>query len=85
MEISLTGSYLNQEIKTELDPDAKKIPATYILTIDPGAETDSFSKYAERAKKRGWEYFELRTGHNLQRTMPEEYAKILLHVVSEKK
>lgn len=60
--------------------DAAKIPATYILTIEPGADTDNFSKYAERAKERGWNYFELPTGHNLQRTMPEEYAEILLNL-----
>ncbi|MBN1301616.1 MAG: alpha/beta hydrolase [Melioribacteraceae bacterium] len=62
------------------NPDAEKLPGTYILTIDPGAESDGFSKYAERAKEKSYYYYELRTGHNLQRTMPEEYAEILLKI-----
>ncbi len=62
------------------NPDAEKIPATYILTIEPGAATDDFSRYAERAKKRGWTYYELPTGHNAQRTMPKEYAVLLMSV-----
>jgi pimeloyl-ACP methyl ester carboxylesterase len=60
------------------NPLAEKLPATYILTLEPGAETDDFSRHAERAKQRGWKYHELRTGHNPQRTMPKEYAAILM-------
>ena len=64
--------------------EALKIPATYILTIDPGKDTDDFSKFAERAKERGWEYYEFQTGHNLQRTIPDEYAELLLKIAAEK-
>lgn len=56
------------------------VPASYILTIEPGAQVDSFSRHADRAKKRGWPFFELKTGHNLQRTMPNEFAAILLEL-----
>ncbi len=59
------------------NPLAEKLPGTYILTLEPGATSDDFSRYAERAKQRGWKYHELRTGHNPQRTMPKEYAAIL--------
>jgi len=59
------------------NPDKDKIPGTYILTMEPGEKTDRFSKFAERAKKKNWDYFELPTGHNAQRTMPNEYAEIL--------
>ncbi|MDZ7288359.1 MAG: alpha/beta hydrolase [candidate division KSB1 bacterium] len=61
------------------NPLAEKIPATYILTLEPGATTDDFSRHAERAKQRGWKYYELRTGHNPQRSMPKEYAEILMN------
>jgi pimeloyl-ACP methyl ester carboxylesterase len=64
------------------NPLASNIPATYILTIEPEAEVDAFSPFALRAKKRGWPVIELPTGHNLQRTMPNEYADILLNVSS---
>jgi len=60
------------------NPLADKLPGTYILTLEPGAAADDFSRYAERAKARGWKYQELRTGHNPQRTMPKEYAAILM-------
>ena len=60
------------------NPLADKLPATYILTLEPGAASDDFSRYAERAKQPRWKYHELRTGHNPQRTMPKEYAAILM-------
>ena len=72
-----------QPISLNNQEDAAKIPATYILTIDPGKDTDDFSKFAERAKQRGWDYHEFITGHNLQRTIPEEYAKLLLNIAEK--
>lgn len=65
------------------NPKADKIPGTYILTIEPGAKTDDFSKYAERAKNKGYQYYELSTGHNPQRSMLKEYAELLLKVESD--
>jgi pimeloyl-ACP methyl ester carboxylesterase len=62
------------------NPARNSIPSTYILTIEPGAETDDFSEFAQRAKARGWRYHELPTGHNLQRTMPHEYAEIIMNL-----
>ena len=66
---------------TNLNTD--HIPGTYILTIEPGAQTDDFSKYAERAKNKGYQYYELLTGHNPQRSMLKEYTEILLKIESE--
>ena len=60
------------------NPLAAKIPGIYILTLDPGAKTDNFSGSAERARRRGWQYHELRTGHNVQWTMPKELALLLM-------
>ena len=59
-------------------PDAAAIPGTYILTIDPGADTDGFSHFAERAEARGWPVHVLRTDHNPQRSMPNELAALLV-------
>ena len=64
-------------LKNEL---RKNIPATYVLTIDEGAETDAFSPFAERAKKNGWDYHEWITEHNTQRSMPNEYAELLHNI-----
>jgi len=53
------------------------INAKYILTLEPGTKTDAFSLSAKRARARGWQYYELRTGHNPHWTMPHELVKIL--------
>jgi pimeloyl-ACP methyl ester carboxylesterase len=58
--------------------DASRIPGTYILTQEPGAEVDDFSAYAERARSRDWPCHVLRTNHNPQRTMPNELAALLM-------
>ena len=60
-----------------INNSSKNIPATYVLTIDKGAETDLFSPSAERAKQRGWDYHEWITEHNTQRSMPNEYAELI--------
>jgi pimeloyl-ACP methyl ester carboxylesterase len=58
---------------------AKKIPATYILTVDPGAKEDpTFSRQGERAQKRGFAFFEMTADHNPQRTALDALMKILL-------
>ena len=62
------------------NPQAEAIPGTYVLTMEPDAETDDFSKYAERAKARRYDYVEWRTGHNPQRTMPEKYVELLMKI-----
>ena len=62
------------------NPAAEQLPATYVLTIEEGAETDDFSVYAERAKSRGWDYHEWTTNHTPQRTMPNEYVELLVNL-----
>ncbi len=56
---------------------ARKLPATYILTMDKGAQKDDFSPHAERARARGWAFVQMEADHNPQRTMPEALVKIL--------
>ena len=68
----------------ELAPGTyERVRGTFILTLDPGADSDGFSPYAERARKLGYEVHELRTGHNPQRTMPEELATLLLGATAQ--
>jgi pimeloyl-ACP methyl ester carboxylesterase len=61
--------------------EAYEIPATYILTMEPGAETDDFMPSAERARARGWSYHVLRSGHNPQKTIPGRLAELLVTAV----
>jgi pimeloyl-ACP methyl ester carboxylesterase len=53
------------------NPAARKLPATYILTLEPGAQTDDFMPFAERAKARGWTVLQMTADHNPQQSAPE--------------
>lgn len=69
---------LREPVSLENQAEVARIPTTYILTMDPGAETDGFSRYAERARERGWNFYELEGGHNVHREIPGELADLLL-------
>ncbi len=74
-----------QSLKTFTDPivlkneAARKIPATYILTVDQGKEPkdDDFFSQSVRAKERGWTMLQLTADHNPQRTAPEALVEML--------
>ena len=56
-----------------------KVPATYILTVDarkPSA-SDDFYKFYERAQSRGWPVGVMTGDHNVQRSHPQELARLL--------
>jgi len=59
---------------------ARNLPATYILTVDPGKtpDQDGFARFAQRAKERGFKLVQMdETDHNPQRSKPEELARLL--------
>lgn len=70
-------------LKTFTDPvrlnneRARKLPATYILTVEAGAKEDQFSRFADRAKARGWKVLTMEADHNPQWSAPEALAKLL--------
>jgi pimeloyl-ACP methyl ester carboxylesterase len=74
-----------QPLKTFTEPivlknqSARLIPATYILTVDPGrkAEEDDFAPQAKRARERGWLVYELPADHNPQWSAPEALVELL--------
>ena len=63
-----------QALKTFTDPivlkndAARKLPATYILTVEKGkdAKDDDFFAQSQRAKERGWAMLQLTSDHNPQ-------------------
>ena len=57
---------------------ARKIPTTYILTVDPGKtpEQDEFYPYYQRARARGWTALIMEGDHNVQRSHPQELVKL---------
>lgn len=74
-----------QSLKTFTDPivlkndAARKIPATYILTVENGkeAKADDFFPQSQRAKERGWTMLQLTSDHNPQWSAPEALVEML--------
>ena len=74
-----------QALKTFTDPivlkneAARKIPATYILTVEKGKEAkdDDFFAQSQRAKERGWTMLQLTSDHNPQWSAPEALVEML--------
>ena len=62
------------------NPAAAKVPATYILTVDPGKQPkdDTFFPSSERAKARGWPVLVMSADHVPQWHLPEATAELLL-------
>ena len=64
---------------------ASKLPATYILTVDPGKspEQDDFYRFYERARARGWTIHIMEGDHNVQRSHPVELVRLLEQAPAE--
>jgi hypothetical protein len=57
----------------------RKIPTTFILTVDKGREPgqDAFFRFYERAKARGWTALTMEGDHNVQWSKPKELVSLL--------
>ena len=59
---------------------ARRLPASYILTVDKGSTTDGFSPYAARAKARGWPVHQMEADHTPERSARAELVQLLLRL-----
>jgi pimeloyl-ACP methyl ester carboxylesterase len=61
------------------NPAAKKLPVTYILTVDRGQQPpqDTFYPFYERAKARGYTTLTMEGDHNVQQSHPKELVELL--------
>ena len=68
----------NEPITLTNQAVAQKIPTTYILTVDPGKtpEQDDFYPLYLRARARGWTTLIMEGDHNVQRSHPQELARL---------
>jgi pimeloyl-ACP methyl ester carboxylesterase len=64
------------------NPAGRRVPGTYILTVDPGKadSTDDFFPFAQRAKARGFTSYVVRSDHVIERTAPGELTAILRRI-----
>jgi pimeloyl-ACP methyl ester carboxylesterase len=72
---------LTQELRLQ-NAAARRIPGTYILTVDSGkAEaSDDFAGFGQRAKLRGWTYHVLQADHTPERSAVSELTTLLRSV-----
>lgn len=63
-----------------VNPAARRVPGTYILTVDPGATEDSFQRYAGRATARGWTVRQMAADHVPERSAPGALVELLLAI-----
>ena len=49
-------------------PPSRRVPGTYILTLEPNRTPDAFQRFADRAAERGWPVYTIQSDHNPQRT-----------------
>ena len=61
------------------NPAARRIPGTYILTVEAGKAEgdDGFAAFAQRAKSRGWTYHVLQGDHTPERSAVTELTRLL--------
>jgi pimeloyl-ACP methyl ester carboxylesterase len=59
-----------------INPAARRIPGTYILTVEPGETTDAFQMFAKRAKARGWKVYQMAADHTPERSAPGALLKL---------
>ena len=62
---------------TLVSPAARGLPATYILTVEPGKVTDDFDPFAERARKQGFTVRQMAADHVPERSAPEALVELL--------
>jgi hypothetical protein len=71
---------LRQPIELHGPPGAG-VPATYILTVEPGHEPDAFQAMADRARSLGWPVLTLESDHNAQRHAREGLVAMIMRIV----
>lgn len=59
---------------------ARRIPASFVLTVEPGATADPFQRFADRAKSRGWTLHQLEADHTPERSAPAALVALLEQV-----
>jgi pimeloyl-ACP methyl ester carboxylesterase len=63
---------------------AHDLHRSYIASVKPGYPAKAvFDPFAARARREGWSYYELPTGHDAQAEMPEALSELLLKITAE--
>ncbi len=68
----------SQPVRLEVDPAASRIPRAFIYCNDPAI--GPYDRFAEKARREGWRYREIATGHFPMVTEPRRTAELLLEL-----
>jgi len=60
-----------------VNPAFRRIPATYILTVETGKTPDEFQRFADRAAARRWRVYTLAADHVPERSAPLALVALL--------
>ena len=63
------------------NPEATRLPAVFLLTVEAGKVVDDFDVFADRARNRGWEVVEMEGSHNPHWYQPEAFVNVFLQTV----
>ncbi len=78
-DVLMPAKCFSEPIELTNQAVARKLSATYILTVDAGQkpESDDFYLFYRRAKTRGWTVTIMEGDHNVQRSHPQELVRLL--------
>jgi pimeloyl-ACP methyl ester carboxylesterase len=65
------------------NPEAARLPAVYLLTIEAGSEADDFDRFADRARARGWPVVTMVGDHNPHWYQPEAFVEVLSGIIDD--
>jgi len=75
--LAITSRCFDQPVNAATDA-AGKLPRTYIASVKEEYPARAvFEPFAARARREGWTYHELPTGHDCQAEMPEALSELL--------
>ena len=59
------------------NPASRRLPAAYVLTVEPGRTPDAFQRFADRAARRGWRVYNMAADHIPERSAPAALVALL--------
>ena len=63
------------------NPEAARLPAVFLLTVEAGKDVDDFDTFADRVRDRGWQVVQMEGGHNPHWYQPEVFVKVFSRTV----
>jgi pimeloyl-ACP methyl ester carboxylesterase len=63
------------------NPEADRLPAAFLLTVEVGKDADEFDTFADRARARGWQVVQMEGSHNPHWFQPEAFVHVLENIL----